>query len=156
MAWTAERLVEELIRRGVTCASAESCTGGGVGRALTSVPGSSAVFVGGLVASAERIKRDVLGVETDILGRDGPVSAACAERMASRARDLFACDYAVSTTGLAGPSGDGVNPVGCVWFAVAGPDGVRSERQVFAGDREAVREAAVSRALALLGEAACG
>jgi len=147
---TAERLIAELAARHLTCATAESCTGGGVGSALTAVPGSSAVFLGGVISYANAVKRDVLGVPSAILDGEGPVSAACAEWMAIGVRALLKTDLAVSVTGLAGPGGDGVRPAGFVWFGLATPAGVRTENRVFPGDRAAVRAAAVEHALSLL------
>ena len=147
----AERLVAELKERGLTCATAESCTGGSVGGAITAVPGSSAVFLGGVISYANEVKRDVLGVSQDILDTHGAVSPECAERMAAGARNLLKADLAVSLTGIAGPDGGSAEkPVGLVWFGLAAPDGVRTEKVVFGGDRAAVRAQAVDHALGLL------
>ena len=147
----AERLVAKLKERGLTCATAESCTGGGVGSAITAVPGSSAVFQGGVISYANEVKRDVLGVPQEILDVHGAVSPECAERMAAGARNLLKTDLAVSLTGIAGPDGGSAEkPVGLVWFGLATKDGVRTEKMVFAGDRAAVRAQAVNHALGLL------
>ena len=147
----AERLVAELKARGLTCATAESCTGGSVGGAITAVPGSSAVFLGGVISYANEVKRDVLGVPQEILDTHGAVSPECAERMAAGARRLLKADLAVSLTGIAGPDGGSAEkPVGLVWFGLAAPDGVRAEKVVFGGDRAAVRAQAVDHALGLL------
>lgn len=153
---TAERLVAALVARGLTCATAESCTGGGVGRAITAVSGASAVFPGGIISYANAVKRDVLGVGREVLDGVGPVSGECARQMARGARILLKADLAVSVTGLAGPGGDGVRPAGYVWFGLATAAGERTETRTFAGDREAVREAAVEHALSLLLAAAEG
>ena len=151
----AERLVAKLKERGVTCATAESCTGGSVGGAITAVPGSSAVFLGGVISYANEVKRDVLGVSQEILDAHGAVSPECAERMATGARNLLKADLAVSLTGIAGPDGGSAEkPVGLVWFGLATKDGVRTEKKVFAGDRAAVRAQAVDHALGLLLQAA--
>ena len=151
----AERLVAELKARGLTCATAESCTGGSVGGAITAVPGSSAVFLGGVISYANEVKRDVLGVSQEILDAHGAVSPECAERMAAGARNLLKADLAVALTGIAGPDGGSTEkPVGLVWFGLAAPDGVRTEKMVFAGDRAAVRAQAVDHALGLLLSAA--
>jgi len=147
---TAERLVKRLTAKGLTCAKAESCTGGGIGCAITDVAGASAVYPGGVVSYANEVKRRVLGVAADVLDGEGPVSAACAEQMARGVRELLKTDLAVSVTGLAGPGGDGVHPAGFVWFGFATKDGVRSESVVFPGDRAAVRAAAVRHALGRL------
>ncbi|MBO7721145.1 MAG: CinA family protein [Kiritimatiellae bacterium] len=151
---TAEKLVKEMAARNLTCATAESCTGGGVGSAITAVPGSSAVFRGGVISYDNSVKRGVLGVDGAILDGVGPVSAECAGQMAQGARRLLKADLSVSVTGLAGPGGDGVHPVGSVWFGLAAEDGVQAENVVFAGDRAEVREAAVEHALAMLLKAA--
>ena len=151
----AERRVAELKARGLTCATAESCTGGSVGGAITAVPGSSAVFLGGVISYANEVKRDVLGVSQEILDAHGAVSPECAERMAAGARNLLKADLAVSLTGIAGPDGGSAEkPVGLVWFGLAAPDGVRTEKVVFGGDRAAVRAQAVDHALGLLLSAA--
>ena len=150
-----ERLVAKLKERGLTCVTAESCTGGGVGSAITAVPGSSAVFLGGVISYANEVKRDVLGVPQEILDTHGAVSPECAERMAAGVRNLLKADLAVSLTGIAGPDGGSAEkPVGLVWFGLAAKDGVRTEKMVFAGDRASVRAQAVNHALGLLLSAA--
>ena len=139
--------------RGVTVGTAESCTGGLVCGALTSVPGSSDVVRGGVVSYAIPVKREVLGVSGDVLDDPslGAVSAECAEQMATGARDVLGCDYAVSVTGIAGPGGEEPGkPVGTVWMGVAGPNGVSSRLFRFDGDRADVRHAAASSAVELL------
>ncbi len=147
---TATRLVRALAARGLTCATAESCTGGGVGRAITDVAGASAVFPGGVISYANAVKRAVLGVPAAVLDGEGPVSAACAAAMAQGVRALLKTDLAVSVTGVAGPGGDGVHPAGFVWFGLATPAGVTTAQKTFPGDRAAVRAAAVEYALSLL------
>ena len=150
VARTAEKLVKKFAELGKTCGTAESCTGGGVGSAITAVAGSSAVFWGGIISYDNSVKHGVLGVGQDVLDGVGPVSAECAEQMAAGARKVLGVDYAVSVTGLAGPGGDGVRPAGFVWFGVAGPDGVKTENVVFPGGRAEVRAAAVDHALGML------
>lgn len=153
---TAECLVRRLTELRLTCATAESCTGGGIGSAITGVPGASACFWGGVISYDNSVKQRVLGVAQEILDGVGPVSAACAEQMARGARALLKVDLAVSVTGLAGPGGDGVHPAGYVWFGLATEKGVRSENVVFAGNRVEVRSAAVHHALdMLLAESMC-
>jgi PncC family amidohydrolase len=102
---TAEILVRTLAQKKLTCATAESCTGGGVGSAITAVAGSSAVFFGGVVSYDNSVKRDVLGVDAEILERKGAVSKECAAAMAEGALRLLKTDLAVSVTGIAGPGG---------------------------------------------------
>ena len=147
----AEKLVALLKARGLTCATAESCTGGGVGSAITAVPGSSAVFAGGVISYSNDVKREVLGVSSDILQNFGAVSAETAAQMAEGARKLLKTDLAVSLTGIAGPDGGSdEKPVGLVWFGLATKDGVRTEKCIFRGDRAKVREQAVTHALGML------
>ena len=140
----AEKLVALLKAQGLTCATAESCTGGGVGSAITAVPGSSAVFAGGIISYANEVKRDVLGVAAQALDEYGAVSPQVAAQMAEGARRLLKTDLAVSLTGIAGPDGGSdEKPVGLVWFGLATKDGVRTEKAIFRGDRVRVREQAV-------------
>lgn len=147
----AEKLVELYKSSGKTCATAESCTGGGIGAAITSVAGSSEVFLGGVISYANEVKRDVLGVAAQVLDEHGAVSSETAAQMAEGARRLTKADVAVAVTGIAGPGGGSVEkPVGLVWFGLATADGVRTEKAIFLGDREQVRSAAVTHALGML------
>jgi len=151
----AEKLVALLAAQNLTCATAESCTGGGVGSAITAVPGSSAVFLGGVISYANEVKRDVLGVSEETLASVGAVSSETAAQMAEGARRLLKADLAVSLTGIAGPDGGSAEkPVGLVWFGLATKAGVRTEKAIFAGDRARVREQAVLHALGMLTVAA--
>jgi nicotinamide-nucleotide amidase len=146
--------LEILRSHGQTLATAESLTAGLVCAALATVPGASDCLRGGLAAYATDIKSSVLGVDATLIERHGVVSAECAEAMARCARDLFPADWAVSTTGVAGPAEQDGRPVGTVYVAVAGPrDGaVASAVRALSlpGDRAAVRQGAVDRALVLL------
>ena len=151
----ATNLVELLKARGLTCATAESCTGGGVGSAITAVPGSSAVFAGGVISYSNDVKRDVLGVKAETLSTVGAVSSETAAQMADGVRRLLKTDLAVSLTGIAGPDGGSAEkPVGLVWFGLATKTGVRTEKAIFRGDRARVREQAVVHALGMLTVAA--
>ena len=151
----ASNLVELLKARGITCATAESCTGGGVGSAITAVPGSSAVFAGGVISYSNDVKRAVLGVSARTLDDFGAVSSEVAAQMAAGARRLLQVDLAVSLTGIAGPDGGSVEkPVGLVWFGLATKDGVRTEKAIFRGDRAGIRANAVVHALGMLTVAA--
>ena len=153
----AENLVELLKARGLVCATAESCTGGGVGSAITAVPGSSAVFAGGVISYSNDVKRGVLGVSAGDLERVGAVSSEVAAQMAAGVRKLLKVDLAVSLTGIAGPDGGSTEkPVGLVWFGLATKDGVRTEKAIFRGDRAGIRENAVVHALGMLTVAAAG
>ncbi|MGN0832657.1 MAG: CinA family protein [Kiritimatiellia bacterium] len=152
---TAEKLVALLRARGLTCATAESCTGGGVGSAITAVPGSSAVFAGGVISYANAVKERVLGVATETLATVGAVSAETAAQMAAGVRRLLQADLAVAVTGVAGPDGGSdAKPVGLVWFGLATAAGTRTEQRRFGGDRAQVRAQAVAHALGLLAEGA--
>jgi PncC family amidohydrolase len=145
------RLVAQCRESGVTLATAESCTGGMVAARITSVPGASAVFLGGVVSYADGVKRSLLNVPPDVLEREGAVSSGCAAAMAEGARRTLGADVSVAVTGIAGPAGGTPEkPVGLVWFAVATPDSVQTERRMFTGARDDVRRQAADHALTLL------
>ena len=147
----ASDLVAALAAKGLTCATAESCTGGGVGSAITSVAGSSAVFLGGVISYSNEVKADVLGVSRDSLASVGAVSSEVAAQMATGARRVIGSDLAVSLTGIAGPGGGSAEkPVGLVWFGLATSKGVTTQSRIFPGDRAAIRLAAIAHALGLL------
>jgi nicotinamide-nucleotide amidase len=134
-----------------TLAVAESCTGGIMAKRITDLPGSSTYFRGGVIAYADRIKLELLGVEDAVLVEDGAVSEAVAAGMARGVAELLDADVGVAITGIAGPGGGTPEkPVGTVWCAVAAQGGVRTSHGVFSGDREAVRERASQAALLLL------
>jgi len=135
---------------------AESCTGGMVAAALTDIPGSSDVVDRGFVTYSDRAKAELLGVPVPILVTHGAVSGETAAAMATGVLAKSKVDLAVAVTGVAGPGGGSVEkPVGLVWFAVASRGREpHVERQIFAGDRGAVRAAATRRALELLAAAA--
>jgi nicotinamide-nucleotide amidase len=147
-----EELVLELCRaRGLTLATAESCTGGLVAQRLTSVPGSSDVFVGALVAYADEVKARELDIPREVLERHGAVSAETAAAMAAGARARLGADVAVSVTGIAGPSGGTAEkPVGLVYVNAEGPDGASGADFVFPGDRDSIRRRAAATALHLV------
>jgi nicotinamide-nucleotide amidase len=138
--------------RGLKLAAAESCTGGLVAAALTSVPGSSDVFERGFVTYSNEAKETMLGVPAALIEREGAVSEAVAKEMAAGAIRNSSAGLAVSVTGVAGPGGGTPQkPVGLVWLGAAHFGGeVRAERHLFPGDRAAVRAASVAAALALL------
>jgi nicotinamide-nucleotide amidase len=152
----AEALVRVCTMRGITVATAESCTGGLVAGAITDVPGSSAVLLGGVVSYANEVKTGLLGVPEETLAEFGAVSEPTARVMAEGARALLGADLAVSVTGVAGPDGGTPEkPVGLVWFALASADGTTATSTSYPrGDRAAVRARATAKALDLLRRAA--
>ena len=147
-----EEHVLELCRaRGLTLATAESCTGGLVAARLTSIPGSSDVVVGGIVSYADEVKTSELGVPEQLLAAHGAVSAEVAEAMARGVRQRLGADVAVAVTGIAGPDGGTEEkPVGLVYLHVEGPDGGRGREFSFPGDRAGIRARSVVGALHLV------
>ena len=143
----------EVITRlqGKTLATAESCTGGGIGAALTAVSGASAVYKGGIISYTNEIKQNLLGVDGTLLESVGAVSAPVAQAMAAGVRKALASDVAVSVTGLAGPGGDEFgNPVGTVFIGYSDDRITLSRKYLFSGSREDIRNQAVSAALHLI------
>lgn len=147
----ARELVERGIARGVTVATAESCTAGMVASTIADIPGASSVLRGGAVTYVDEVKHELIGVTTETLERYTAVSDACAAEMAQGARERFKVTCAVSTTGYAGPDGGTADdPVGTVYFGIATPDRARTDRRCFEGGRQDVRRAACCHALELL------
>ena len=140
-----------LYLKGKTLVTAESCTGGGIGSALTAIPGSSQVYKGGIISYTNWVKHNLLSVPQELLDTLGAVSAPVAEAMARGARQALQADVAVSVTGLAGPGGDEFgNPVGLVFIGLSDETQTLSRRYLFSGDREQVRAQAVRAALELV------
>jgi len=141
--------VGSFVKRGLTFGTAESCTGGLIGAALTDVSGASSMFEGGILSYSNDVKMNVLGVSADTLAAHGAVSEETAREMAAGARRVLSVDYAVSVTGIAGPGGGTDDkPVGTVCFGLAGPDGVVSKRRLLPfGSRERIRKMTVAVAL---------
>lgn len=132
-------------------ATAESCTGGYIGKRMTDRPGSSDVYQGGVVAYANEAKEGLLGVSAQVIEANGAVSEAVAREMAEGAALALGADAAVAVTGVAGPGGGSVDkPVGTVWHAATFRGRTVAELQTFPGDRAAVRERAAQAALFLL------
>jgi len=137
--------------RGLSLATAESCTGGMVAARLTSIPGSSEVFLGGVVAYSDDVKRAELDVPAEILETHGAVSAEAAEAMARGARERLGADVAVAVTGIAGPGGGTPEkPVGLVYLHAEGPDGGIAREFSFPGDRASIRARSAVGALHLV------
>jgi nicotinamide-nucleotide amidase len=146
----AGRCLDVLRDRGQTLATAESLTAGLVCATVASVPGASDCLRGGIAAYATDVKTSVLGVDPGLIAAHGVVSAECAASMADRARALLGADWAVATTGVAGPTGQDGQPVGTVYVAVAGPAAAVVRRLATDGTRGQIRRAAVDAALGLL------
>ena len=146
-----ERLYRILSREGLSIATAESCTGGLVSHRITSVPGSSAYFLGGVVAYSNDVKMSLLGVSAEILRRSGAVSSECALAMVRGVRARIETDIGVSTTGIAGPGGaTATKPVGLVYIACSMPWTEVVEEHHFTGDRSEVIAASADAALRLV------
>jgi nicotinamide-nucleotide amidase len=144
-----EKLATELKARGWMMATAESCTGGLIAGACTELSGSSDWFERGFVTYSNAAKTELLGVPAALIAAEGAVSEAVARAMAAGAVQHARTQLAVAVTGVAGPTGGSAEkPVGTVWFGWATPSGVFTERQRWAGDRSAVRQATVQHALA--------
>lgn len=151
--------IEVLVRRlkdlGLTVATAESCTGGLLGKSITDISGSSAVYPGGVISYCNRIKHALLGVDQDLLDTLGPVSEPVARQMAEGVRRAIGADLGLSVTGIAGPNSDDTGrPVGLVYLGASYGDRTLVREYRFDGDRAAVRaqaaEAAADLGLELL------
>ena len=140
-----------LLARGEMLATAESCTGGLIASEIVGEPGSSDILSGGIVAYRNEIKEALLGVPHEILEQKGAVSAETVEAMAKGAREKFGCEWAVSTSGIAGPTGaEPGKPVGFVWMAVANSHQIVSFSEIFDGNRNEIREKSVYKVLGKL------
>jgi nicotinamide-nucleotide amidase len=147
----AEIVLDECRGRGLTLATAESCTGGLVAELLTAIPGSSDVFLGSVVAYSNSVKIEQLGVPAALIEEHGAVSAQVARAMADGARERLGADIAVADTGIAGPGGGTPEkPVGTVYIDARGPDGGSGIHFALPGDRGVVRRRAAVAALHLV------
>lgn len=147
-----EKVVGRMLKeQGETLSLAESCTGGYVSHLITSVPGSSAYYVGGVVSYANAVKMEELGVPAGMLDLEGAVSKPVVERMALGVREALRTSWSIALSGVAGPDGGTEEkPVGTVWLAVAGPDGVQSAKGHFPGSRDLVIKRSALAALNML------
>lgn len=137
--------------KGKTLVTAESCTGGSIGAALTAIPGSSEVYKGGVISYTNWVKENILRVDGALLETQGAVSAPVAQAMALGVREALKADIAVSVTGLAGPGGDDFgNPVGTVFIGYSDGNSTLSREFHFPGTREEVRNQAAEEALKLI------
>ena len=131
-----ETIGKTLKAKGMTVGVAESCTGGFLASLFTSLPGASEYFYGGVVSYDNSVKMNILGVSKEVLDTCGAVSQECAEQMAAGAQKVLGTDYAIATTGIAGPSGGTAEkPVGTIWIAVATPEGITSKKFAFNSTR---------------------
>lgn len=149
--FTAQKLVTLCRENRIKVSTAESCTGGMISAEITSVSGSSSVIELGVCSYSNRIKSEILGVPEKTLAEFSEYSENCAKEMAIGAKRLSGADYAVSTTGVAGPTGDTPeHPVGEVFIAVCSENEVFAKRFLFEGNRETVRSKACETALEML------
>ena len=147
----AAAVIAALTKRSLTACTAESCTGGGVGHALTAISGSSAAYLGGVISYTNEVKNQLLGVPKKTLEQFGAVSAETARAMCEGVRRLVGADFGVSITGLAGPNGDGSGkPVGLVYIGCSGRTDTVVEEFVFDGNRSEIRLQALDAALQIL------
>lgn len=148
----AQRVIEKLTQASRTIATAESCTGGLIGGALTLISGSSSVVYGGFITYHNNAKMRMVSVNSHTLDAHGAVSAETAAEMALGAQNAAQTDYAIAVTGVAGPTGGSPDkPVGLVWFGLATPNGVKTEKCLFPNDgRDAIRAATVTHALTMI------
>lgn len=144
-------IADRLIEKSLTVSVAESCTGGLLGAEFTSMPGSSAYFIGGIQAYSNDVKTNQLGVEYSTIEKHGAVSRETAEEMSKNIRRKMNTDFGISITGIAGPDGGTAEkPVGTVWIAIANANAIVSQSYLLGNDRNSVRERAVTSALNLL------
>ena len=146
---SAELIIKKLKKTKATLAVAESITGGGLGSAITDISGSSDVFVGGVIAYSDEIKVKELGVSKALIKKESAVSEAVAIEMAMGVRKKFKTDYAIATTGVAGPGKAYGQKAGTVWIAIASPDNTIAIPLSLSGDRLAIRKATIDSAFAL-------
>lgn len=140
-----------LIGKGVFISTAESCTGGNIAHEITRQGGSSEYYIGSVVSYSNQVKEDVLGVSKDALKEFGAVSEIVAKEMADGVRRVMQTNYAVSTTGIAGPSGGSKEkPIGTVWVGISSESMVYASKYQFSGDRNAIINQATQKALELL------
>jgi len=144
-------LGKKLLDKGYTVSTAESCTTGALAYRIASVSGASKYFVGSIVAYSNNVKKNILGVTEETLSFAGAVSKETVEQMALGVKKLFSTDYAIATSGIAGPTGGTEEkPIGTVWIAIAYPEGVVSEKYQMGGIRDSVVKKTVLVALGRL------
>ena len=144
----ATKIVKQLVKSGKTVSVAESLTGGGLGAAITEVAGSSEVFLGGITTYSDASKSKLLEVPKRLIAKHTAVSEEVAKSMGENARQLFKSDYAISTTGVAGPGKAYGKSAGTVWLAIASKKECVAIELSISGDRATVRNATIESALA--------
>ena len=146
-----DNLQQLCVEKGVSVAVAESCTAGLIASKLTTLPGSSSYFKGGIVAYQNEIKTKILGVSQSIIDEKTEVSAEVVEQMAKSILEKFDADFSIATSGYAGPTGGtNKNPIGTVFIAIASAEGVVAIRFIFSGNRQSIVNQASETALDLL------
>ena len=136
------------LEAGITIGTAESCTGGLVGKILTDLGGSSGYYQGGIISYANSVKEQVLGVSSETLATHGAVSEETAREMVEGVFRVLCTDYAIATTGIAGPGGGSQEkPVGLVYIGIGTPRGITVHKEIFIGDRASIRNSVVERAI---------
>lgn len=143
-------LVARALEHGWTVATAESLTGGQVGSEICAIPGASATYMGGIISYSSQVKATALGVNAKLLEQAGSVDARVAEQMAQGAARVCSADFAVATTGVAGPEPHDGKPVGRVYLGISGPEGAHAVEKNYVGDRAQVRKQATEDAMKLL------
>ena len=142
------KVIERLQQMNMALATAESLTGGFLGQSLTAVPGASKAYQGGVITYTNQVKMTLLNIPAEVLEKYSAVSLECAQAMAENVRRILKSDYSLATTGLAGPDGDGINPVGTVFIALSTPNETFVRQFCFKNhSRREVREETVRFAL---------
>ncbi len=148
-----DEIIAKLIENNITISTAESCTGGSLGKIITSVPGASSIYGYGFITYANEAKKKILGVSRETLEKHGAVSPATALEMAKGAREVSGSDIAVSVTGIAGPGGGTAEkPVGLVYIAIADKDGEEYRKLNLDGNRDEVRAQTCNKVFHLVKE----
>lgn len=148
-----KQIIEKLIKKGITVATAESCTGGLIASEITAVPGSSSVFGYGMVTYSNEAKIKILGVREATLAAHGAVSSETAYEMAKGLKQLSGADVAISVTGIAGPGGGSEEkPVGLVYMGIAYGNTIQTKKNLFSGNRDEVRQTTTTTALQWIAE----
>ena len=147
---SAQSAIKHLRKHKATLSVAESITGGGLGNELTSIAGSSEVFLGGIIAYSDEVKIKELGVSKTLIKKLSAVSEEVAKEMAIGVRKKFKTDFSIATTGVAGPGRAYGQKAGTVWIAISSPNNTVAIQLALSGDRNSIRKATIESAFALL------